>query len=404
VSTVPQLSAHDDAQHSTPDVSAVQVDTPAAAPGARRLLIVAEAVVSVGMALLMVLLARTIEVSPLDRIGQVSGLAGLQLRFALLGVVLLIAVVVTTRIRWPSLSSVVTALAAAAAAGLSTGLIAGAIIVALRGTSVGLAGGDTGNLLAWTRTLMATNTMPDVYPPAFINALAWYSELTGDTPERSLKVMQVLWTALVGPATYLAWRPLLPPLWALGIGTVIALPLIEPYKPYTTVTLPVLIPVLVLLLQRLRRSGHASWRRLVVTGAGFGLALGAIFLVYSGWFVWSAPGVLVAALVVFPWRRTEWWRGLTLLITTAAVFVLVTSRHLLGLLGLLGSSEKDRYFYFDTWTEPTYIAMWRNGLPVRLARGRQRASSGVLVCSRSCCSSGLPRQSPWPSAERSSLC
>lgn len=323
--------------------------------------VVLEAVTAVGFALLMVFLARSIEVSPLDRIGQVSGLAGLQLRFALLALVLLAVAVLASR--WPQLQPFAKRLVPAAIAGLASGLVAGAIVIALRGTEWGLFGpnGDAGQLATWAHTLLDNGSMPASYPPGFPNALAWYSQLTGASPEHSLKVLQILGTALFGPVVYLAWRLVLPPAWALGIGVVAALPLIDPYKPYTNVMLAVLLPVLLALLRLLRRSAERTWPRLLLAGAGFGVALGVIFLIYSGWFVWSAPGVLVAALLVFPWRR-DWRRGAALIAVTAAVFFLVAQRHLLGLLRL-SQSTSDRYFYFDTWAEPTYIAMWRGDLP-----------------------------------------
>jgi galactan 5-O-arabinofuranosyltransferase len=242
-------------------------------------------------------------------------------------------------------------------------VVAGAIVIALRGTDWGLYGpyGDASQLTSWAHSLLDNGSMPASYPPGFVHALAWYTQLTGGTPEHSLKVLQIVGTALFGPVVYLAWRLVLPPGWALGIGVVTALPLIDPYKPYTNVMLAVLIPVLLALLRLLRRSADRTWTRLVLAGAGFGVALGAIFLIYSGWFVWSAPGVLAAALLVFPWRR-GWRQGLTLIAVTAVVFLAVAYRHLLGLLNL-SNSTADRYFFFDTWAEPTYIAMWRGDLP-----------------------------------------
>ncbi|HEU5473345.1 MAG TPA: hypothetical protein VFV67_22100 [Actinophytocola sp.] len=307
----------------------------------------------------MVLLARGIDVSPLDRVGQVSGLAGLQLRYAVLGLVLLAVVAITATARWARLSALTVRMVAAGAAGLFSGLVAGAVVVALRGTSWGLFGpvGDAGTLTAMARNLLETGWVPTTYPPGFIHALAGYAELTGSTPEHSLKVLQIVLTALYGPAVYLAWRLLLPPLWALGVGVVAALPVVETYKPYEPIALALLIPVLLLLLRHLRRSGGMSWRRLALAGVGFGLALGAIFELYSAWFVWSAPGVLAAALLVFPWRRGA-TRGLTLVAVTAVVFALIGHRHLLGLVEI-HDSFPDRWFYYDAYVEPAYFAMGR---------------------------------------------
>lgn len=318
---------------------------------------------SVAAATLMVLLARGIDVNPLNRIGQVSGLAALQLRYALIALVLLVLLVVTARVRWTAHAPLARRLAAATAAGLYGGLVAGAVVVALRGTSWGINGGygDAGALIRWTQTVINTGSMQPDYPPGWIHAMAWYSQLTDTPPDYTLKALQIAGTALFGPIAYLSWRLLLSPVWALALGVIPAMVLIDPYKPYSNLMLVVMVPVLLTLLRRLRRAGDTPWRTLVLHGVGSGLALGVVFLIYSGWFVWSAPGVLVTALVLFPWR-TGARQGLALIATTAAVFTAVSYRHLEGIL-LASGSVKDRFFYWDTWTEPTYIAMWKNDMP-----------------------------------------
>jgi galactan 5-O-arabinofuranosyltransferase len=325
-----------------------------------RWLPVAEGVVAVAVALLTAALARSIDVNPLDRIGQVSGMSALQLRYALVAIVLLTAIVIAARAGG---RRIVEHLTAAATAGLFTGLIAGALVVALRGTSYGLngEGGDTGVLIQFARDLMTTGKAEPSYPPGFVHLMAWYSEWTGTPPEYAIKALQIGMTALFGPVAYLAWRLLLPPLWALGLGIVPAIPLVDPYKPYTNLMLVVFIPVLLVLLRHLRMAGHTPWRKLVPVGIALGAALGVIFLIYSGWFVWSAPGVAVAALVLFPWRHNP-LRGLALIGISTAVFVVVSSYHLFGLLDASGS-VKDRYYYWDTWIEPAYFAMWKGDLP-----------------------------------------
>lgn len=335
-----------------------------ARPGRARgaALVVGEAVAAVGAALLMVLLAGGVEVDPLDRIGQVSGLAALQFRFAVLGLLALVLVIVAARARFSAHAPLVGRLTAAAASGLFSGLVAGAAVVALNGTAYGLHAtyGDSGALVNIAHYIAQHGTMEANYPPGFPYALRWYSDLTGTPPEYAIKALQIGTTALVGPIAYLAWRRLLSPLWALGLGVVPVLPLIDPYKPYPNLALVVFVPVLLLLLRRLRRVGELPWRRIALSGAGFGVALGVVFLVYSGWFVWSAPGFAVAALVLFPWRA--WRKGLLLVAVTGVVFAAVSARHLYGIL-LASSNIKDTYFYWDTWTEPAYIAMWRSDLP-----------------------------------------
>jgi hypothetical protein len=325
--------------------------------GPPRWLILVELIVSVTCALLMVLLAQTINVSPLDRAGQVSGLAGLQWRFSFIALGLMTVAVLATTAKSRLLTPLMVRVVAAGMAGLATGLIAGAVVVALRGTSWGVGGpaGDALTLTAMANDLLRDGFITRGYPPGFIHALAWYSELTGSPAEHSMKVLQIVLTALFGPAAYVAWRLLLSPMWALGIGVLPALALVEPYKPYSNIMLVVLIPVVLALLRKLRRSGGLSWRHVLLSGVGFGAALGVIFLVYSGWFVWSAPGLIAAALVVFPWR-TGWSRGLALIATAVAVFVLIAHRHLFWMLNP-PAAALDRWFYFDTWVDPAYIAM-----------------------------------------------
>jgi galactan 5-O-arabinofuranosyltransferase len=50
------------------------------------------------------------------------------------------------------------------------------------------------------------------------------------------------------------------------------------------------------------------------------------------------------------------------LLASSVTFVAVSAKHLVGLLTASGA-EVDRYFYFDTYVQPTYVAMWRTDLP-----------------------------------------
>jgi hypothetical protein len=321
----------------------------------------AEVAVALAAAVGSVQLSRSVAVDPLDRVGQVSGLAALDLRFVLLGLAVLGACVITAR--HPRAFAVAQRLACAAVAGLATGLVAGGVVLALRGTAWPLFAnwGDSGQLLRWAEDILAGRPVPADYPPVVLHLIARSAAVAGDTTAGALQTIQVLGTAFFGPLAYLAWRLVLAPVWALAATLVAGMPMLEPYKPYTTVVLVVLVPVLIAFLQVLRRAATTGWPRLVAAGAGTGLALGVLFCLYSGWFVWSAPGALVATLVVFPWR-TAALRGLALLGLAAAGLVAVAWPHLLGLLAAAGTVQ-DRYFYFDTFTEPAYIAMWRNDLP-----------------------------------------
>lgn len=325
-------------------------------------MIAGEVVASLVGAFLPLLLATSIDVDPLGRVGQVSGLAAIQFRFAVAALVLLGVVVLAARSRRRAVFPAVGTLAFAASSGLATGVVAAGLMVALDGTAWPLNAnlGDSGRLARWARDVAAGGSPPDAYPPALLHLMAWWSQLGGGTTGGALKAMQIGITAVFGPLTYLSWRLVLRPPWALGVGVVAALPLVDPYKPYTAVVLAVLIPVLVAFFQTLRGAAHSSPRRLVRGGVGFGLTAGLLFLTYSGWFVWSAAGAVVVTLVLLPWRGGT-LRGLTLLGVTAVVFAAVAGRYLTRLLAASGRVE-DRFFYFDVHVRPTYFAMWRTDL------------------------------------------
>lgn len=323
----------------------------------------AELLVGLGLGALMVQLARTVAVDPLDRIGQVSGLAALGLRFVLLGLAVLVVVGAACRWAPPRVAAVVSALGCAGAAGLATGLVGAGLTVALRGTTWPLFanGGDAAALAGWAQDVLAGGAPPPSYPPMAVEAMAWWSEVVGGTPVHALKVFEIAGAAAFGPLAYVAWRLLLSPAWSLVMALVAAVPLMDLYKPYANLVLVVLLPVLIHLLWTVRRARELPWWRLVLLGVVHGLVVGVLFLTYSGWFLWSAPGVLVAVLVAFPWRHGA-VRALVLLVATAGAFLAVGLGHLRGLLSSAGTVA-DRYFYFDTFTEPAYIAMWRNDTP-----------------------------------------
>lgn len=319
-----------------------------------------EVVACVGAALVSVQSSHAVDVDPLDRVGQVSGLAALDLRFVLLGLAVLAVCVATARFQ--RVFAVVGRLACAVVAGLATGLVAGGIVLALHGTTWPLFAnwGDSGQLIRWADDILAGRPVPPDYPPVALHLIARWAELTGDSTAGALRTSQVVGTALFGPVAYLSWRLVLAPVWALAVTLVAAMPLLEPYKAYTTVVLVALVPLLIAFLRVLRRAATLTWARLAIAGAATGVALGLLFSLYSGWFLWSAPGALVAVLVRFPWRALL--RGLALLGVAAAGLVVVAWPHLFGVIAAAGTVQ-DRYFYFDTAVEPAYVAMWRNDLP-----------------------------------------
>jgi hypothetical protein len=326
----------------------------------------AEAVVAVASALGFLGWCRSIQVDPLDAVGRVSGLAQLQFRFAVACGSVVVAAVVARR--WIRVEPVVIRLACAAVAGLTTGLIAGGAEVALLGTRWPLSGnwGDVHALLAMVDRLSPQH-VSDSYPPGILFVTKVWARVSHQPAGYAYQGIQLVGTALFGPATYLAWRLSLRPVWALGIGVVSCLPFIDPVRPNAQLSLAVLVPLLVAYVRRLRRLGDPSLR-VAMRGAGYGLGFGMLFLLYSGWFVWIAPGAVLTVLLLAPWRRA-WRTVLAYLTTTVVAFVVVSWIHLRGILRPTGGLS-DRYLYFDTYVDPAYIAMWRSdrGDPAKLAQ------------------------------------
>ena len=117
-------------------------------------------------------LSRSIVVDPLDRIGQVSGLAALDLRFVRPRPAGPRGVWGGRPARRGAAWPVVRPLACAAVAGLATGLVGGGILLALRGTDWPLFAywGDSGQLVRWADDLLAGRGVPADYPPVVIHA------------------------------------------------------------------------------------------------------------------------------------------------------------------------------------------------------------------------------------------
>jgi hypothetical protein len=338
-------------------------------PPRRRLLLrpvlgLTEVLVATVPAVLFVSWSRNIDVDPLTRVGQVSGLAALQLRFAIISIALVAILVLVQRFGPAGLHQAATRIGCALVAGLATALPAAGAAVAVRHTPWALWAreGDNGWILEWAHKLLEGQDIPDHYPPMSLWALAEWSRISGQPPEYALQDIQLFGAALMGPFAYLAWRLTLRPVWALSIGVVASLPFFGPVKPYSSIVLVTMVPVLAKFLQLLRRAAQLAWWQAVVLGLVCGAGIGVLVLLYSGWFAWAAPGVLLAALVVTPWRTAP-VRALVFGLTGAAAMVAVSWVHLRSLLDSAGATS-DRYFYFDTNTEPTYIAMWRNDRPL----------------------------------------
>jgi hypothetical protein len=317
-----------------------------------------EVIGSLSAAGLLTLSARSIRVDPLDRVGQVSGLASIGFRFTVTGIVLVALLHVASRVRKGVAFPIAARVACAILAGLATGFVAAGILVALRGTPWCLNSihGDAGRLARWANAVNNHKDWP-FYPPLPVHTIAFVARVLELPTHYALKYLQIYGTALMGPLAYLSWRLLARPQWALALGVVPALPLIDPYKPYANTVLILLVPLLVYWLGWLRRAGELDYRRLALIGAALGAGFGLLYITYYGWFQWSAPGAVAAALVLFPWRtRGARLRGACLVAATAAAFLPITG----GLIWrALREGFPDNFFYFDTHQDPAYFAMWR---------------------------------------------
>ncbi len=316
-------------------------------------------------AILFACWSRNIDVNPLDRWGQVSGIAAMGFRFTVVSALLVAALAVAAKVRGGKAFDITSRLVCAAVAGLFTGMVAGGIVIALRGTLWGLNGngGDANDLINWTIGARQGKDPPLGYPPLAFYLTDLYARIRHVDVFNAVKHMEILGTAALGPVAYLSWRLVFRPGWALGIGMIAALPLIDtaPYKPYTSLVLISLIPCAIRLLDFVRRADRYSNLQLARRGAAMGLAFGVLCLLYSGWFKWSTPGIFLALLIVFPWRsRAATGKALVFGAVALGFFALLAHRHVLDALSV---SFSDDFHYFDVKAEPGYIAMFRNDMP-----------------------------------------
>ncbi|MER7517912.1 hypothetical protein [Streptomyces sp. NPDC126499] len=315
-----------------------------------------EIIVAVAAALGFTVWGLSVGNSPITRVGQVSGLSNLQLRFAVLTLVVLAVVGWATVRATPRVRRLTTRLAAAAIAGLSTGFLGAGQVFALRGTPWPLNGpfGDNNRILGWAEEVLHTGAMDGFYPPAVPYVIGYVAKvgLFDGEPALAFKWVFIAFVALTGPAAYLLWRMCLKPLPALAVGLLPALQQTLPHKPYSPLVLVLLLPLIAKLLMWLRASPRFSTRGTALRGGFLGLLFGLLFLIYSGWHLWSLPGVLVAVLFFYPWH-TGRLRGLLFLGSSLLGFLLVAGVYLRVLLG--ATSTRDQWCSGYTLTEPAYI-------------------------------------------------
>ncbi len=339
---------------------------------------VPEIVAALGTMALFLAWCPSIHVNPMVRMGQVSGLASLQLRFGLIAIPLIAMLVIAARVRDGRHFELASRIACASFAGLASAFVAGGIIVALHGTPYGLNAhvGDAYTLAVWANSIQSGHgeLPPAYYPPLFPHLLSWYMGLSDLPALYAFKHLQIGLTAIGGPLAYLCWRRLLRPGWALGIGVIATLVVIEPYKPYEFLVLVLLVPIVVSFMQALRDAEQRTIQALCKAGIGFGIAFGVLLLSYSGWFKWSAPGVVVAAVCVTPWRGGRWksatlLAAVTTVVLVAVAWTYVTDTHAYtqatGTSLFSGNSKQmvaDDYITFDTMFDPAYFAIWKSDL------------------------------------------
>lgn len=319
----------------------------------------AETALALGVALLFTAWAVTIDDDPVDRAGQISGLAALQYRLALCSLPVLGATAWALLRAGEPVRRTTVRLAAAAAAGLVGGFLGGGLLFTLHGTPWALAGqiGDNGRLIEWTQEVLRTGSFDNIYPPGIPHIAAFIARhFEHDHAAMAFKPLFVGMLALTPGLVYAAWRMVLGPLPALAVAVFGSISEYMPYKPYDLLTLMVLIPVIAKLAQWLRTSpGFSAWGA-ALRGVWLGVMLGTIFVVYSGWHVWSFPGTLALVLVLFPWRRAGRagrLRGLLLLAGTLAGFLPIAGAYLKEMLGATG--VKDTWCSQITMTDPAYI-------------------------------------------------
>lgn len=326
----------------------------------RAALITAEGGVAVATALGFVAWSRQVDANPLDQIAQVSALAHLQLQLWVLGGVAVLVALAGARWAGRRIAALAEPIACSVVAGLATSFVAGAVLVGLNGTPWGVGGRshDSNNLAAWATALSDGGSIASpVYPPAYVYALSWLSDLTGQPAYYALKDLQIIGTALLGPITYVAWRMVFRPLWALGAGTVAVLPVLDGYKPAGALVVAVSIPLFVAATQAFRRSATLPVPALVGIGAGLGALLALLLLTHPVYVLWPAPGVAVAVLLLTPWRTAR-WRPFVLLGSGLVTVALLAGRYLYAFLTGI-SDTTENYFYFDALQEPAYFLMWR---------------------------------------------
>ncbi|HEV3171264.1 MAG TPA: hypothetical protein VGZ32_13020 [Actinocrinis sp.] len=297
--------------------------------------------------------------APLNRISQVSGLAALQVRFYAVALIAVTALLLVRLPRFAHLSDRVRPLAFATLPGLLSGFVGAGVLLALRGVPLPLNGvsGDAGDMERWVLMLKNGQSTHAGYPPLYPRLVWFVTFLTHGNVFTAYKYSEIVTTALLGPAAYLAWRLVTRPAWAMAIALVATAVLVEPYKSYEPLVLAIFVPLVIRVLRYLPTTADRSYRTVLVAGLLWGLVFGEIFILFSGWYYWAAIGIAVCGALKFPWRA--WRKGAAFVGATAVGFLIPAYDLLMGLL----HDPPDPYFFFGTSQDPAYISIWITDMP-----------------------------------------
>src|SRR5262245_21170810 len=252
-----------------------------------RLVALATWLVGLGMALLVVRVARA------DPVSVRGATMPIGLGIAVFGVLLVALWLARARFAAAMLGAIVGAYAAWVA--LTTK-------AALYGTPLSYGGmeGDAHRIIAqvakyatsWGSTDVFQPHTPSDYPPLYTWLTGRAAAALGEPAWQLMQDTQVLWLSATVMAVYLLWRRMLPAPLAAVIALLAFVGDANPVKPYEVITLAIMVPWILATLGQPPR-GRLHW-------LPAGLLGGLIVLTYQGFVVFMGLGVL--AIIAWTWR------------------------------------------------------------------------------------------------------
>ncbi len=221
--------------------------------------------------------------------------------------------------------------------------------VLLRGTRVGFYGGDANVILKLASEIQTKGIFGEGYPPLFsyiIQKLSYYGNLEMG---QSLKVTQLLFIYLTPLLVFLAWRNILNGMNLVFFTMTATIIFISPYKPYSTLTLLIIIPLLYKYTTNTQNIRILS----LIT-----LAISLLFLTYSGYFQYLFIPFMIILLRQISLNHGNRVKVITNILVTASIFFLISGRVLQIQIEELRSKRlfiEDTYFSLDYFRNPTYV-------------------------------------------------